>query len=203
MWTEAVGPITLPTSWGDVKAFGFSDFSSNSTHVAILIDDYKRDDVLTRVQSACLFGHVFFGLDCDCRSQLDASMQTMVRAGGGIVIYLAQEGRGIGLHKKIMAMKLQEELNVDTVDAYAKLGLASDHRDYGDAVTILQFLNIRTVRLLTNSPHKKNAFIEGGITVTQAIALEIPLTSHNRRELFAKRSKLGHELKLIDPDPLQ
>jgi 3,4-dihydroxy 2-butanone 4-phosphate synthase / GTP cyclohydrolase II len=125
MWNDISGPINLPTRWGEVRIFGFTDTLRGITQLALVMGMDFEKEVLVRVQSSCIFSEVFLGLDCDCRPQLEKSLQLMQESGGGIFIYLAQEGRGAGLHNKIMAIKLQQELTIDTVEAYHKLGLAS------------------------------------------------------------------------------
>ena len=191
MWTESVGPVTVPTGWGEARMYGFTDVPSGVTHLAMVVGQ-PLDNPLVRVQSACLFGQVFLGLDCDCRAQLEKSIQLMLERGGGVLLYLAQEGRGVGLHRKMQAMKLQQELAIDTVEAYEQLGLDRDGRDYTDAVAILGFLGFTQIRLLTNAPRKEKAFVDAGVAVTEVMGLETPLTAHNHGELVTKRTKLGH-----------
>lgn len=200
MWTEVVGPIVLPTSWGEARVYGFTDAAANVTHLAMAIGEDTTDKVLVRVQSACIFGQVFLGLDCDCRPQLEKSLQLMASGKGGILLYLAQEGRGVGLHKKMEAIKLQQELDIDTVEAFKRLGFEIDARQYADAIAILKFLNVRSIRLLTNAPSRARAFTEGGVTVSEVVPIEVPLTNHNQRELRVKQTKLGHQLRLEEED---
>lgn len=196
MWNAIAGPINLPTQWGNIRIFGFTDISRGVTQLALVMGSHFEKDVLVRVQSACIFGEVFGGLDCDCRPQLDKSLQLMQQSGGGILIYLAQEGRGAGLHSKIAAMKLQQDLGIDTVDAYHKLGLSADSRFYGDAATILKHLGITHVKLLTNSPHKEQFLSAEGIHIAEVIPLQTTVTRHNLPELITKLTKLGHKLNL-------
>lgn len=151
---------------------------------------------IVRMQSACIFGEVFGGLDCDCRQQLEKSIELMQTLGEGVFIYLAQEGRGAGLQNKIMAIKLQQDLEVDTVEAYHHLGLSSDSRDYSDAANILKYLGITRIKLLTNSPHKEQSLLMEGIDITEVIPLQPTVTQHNFPELITKLKKFGHRISL-------
>jgi 3,4-dihydroxy 2-butanone 4-phosphate synthase/GTP cyclohydrolase II len=139
-------------------------------------------------------GHVFHSVRCDCGGQLDAAMQMIQKAGKGAVVYLRQEGRGIGLHNKLRAYQLQDE-GLDTVEANQKLGLPVDRRDYGVGAQIIRDLGLRQLRILTNNPKKVNRLEVYGMKITEQLPIEIPPTEHNRDYLRAKRDKMGHKLR--------
>ena len=173
---------------------GFRSLVDDKHHFALVKGDVAgADDVLVRVHSECLTGDVFHSLRCDCGQQLEDALSKIEDEGRGVVLYLAQEGRGIGLLNKLRAYKLQEE-GLDTVDANLKLGLPADLRDYGIGAQILVDLGLSSIRLLTNNP-KKIVGLEGyGLRVTDQVPIQPPATEHNRDYLRAKREKLGHLL---------
>ncbi len=160
-------------------------------HVAMVLGDVTGDDVLTRVHSSCFTGEVLHSLRCDCRAQLDAALEKIGREGRGVVSYLVQEGRGIGLGNKIKAYALQDH-GKDTVEANLALGFEPDSRHYDLAAAMLKDLGVRSVRLMTNNPAKRRGLEEAGIVVATLEAHHVGLTEHNAQYLEAKREKMGH-----------
>jgi 3,4-dihydroxy 2-butanone 4-phosphate synthase / GTP cyclohydrolase II len=191
---ERVVETGMPTLFGDFTAVGFRSLVDSKHHVALVKGEVDgEEDVLVRVHSECLTGDVFHSLRCDCGQQLESALAQIEEEGRGVLLYLAQEGRGIGLLNKLRAYKLQED-GLDTVDANLQLGLPPDLRDYGIGAQILVDLGISSMRLLTNNP-KKIVGLEGyGLRVTGNIPLQHPATAHNRDYLRAKRDRLGHML---------
>jgi 3,4-dihydroxy 2-butanone 4-phosphate synthase/GTP cyclohydrolase II len=191
---ERVVEARLPTEFGEFNVVGFRSMVDDKHHVAMVKGEVAgEDDVLVRVHSECLTGDVFHSLRCDCGQQLEAALELIEAEGRGVLLYLAQEGRGIGLLNKLRAYKLQEE-GLDTVDANLELGLPADLRDYGIGAQILVDLGLTSIRLLTNNP-KKIVGLEGyGLRVTDQLPLAHQATEHNREYLRAKRDRLGHLL---------
>ncbi|HEX4760108.1 MAG TPA: bifunctional 3,4-dihydroxy-2-butanone-4-phosphate synthase/GTP cyclohydrolase II [Thermoleophilaceae bacterium] len=191
---ERVVETRLPTKFGDFSVVGFRTLVDDKHHVAMVKGEVSgEDDVLVRVHSECLTGDVFHSLRCDCGQQLEDALLRIEEEGRGVLLYLAQEGRGIGLLNKLRAYKLQEE-GRDTVDANLELGLPADLRDYGIGAQILVDLGLSSIRLLTNNP-KKIVGLEGyGLRVTDQIPIEHVANEHNRDYLKAKKDKLGHLL---------
>jgi len=191
---ERVVEARLPTELGEFGAVGFRSLVDGKHHVAMVKGEVAgREDVLVRVHSECLTGDVFHSLRCDCGQQLEDALQRIEAEGQGVLLYLSQEGRGIGLLNKLRAYRLQEE-GLDTVDANIELGLPADLRDYGIGAQILVDLGLTSIRLLTNNP-KKIVGLEGyGLRVTDQLPIEHPATEHNRDYLRAKRDRLGHLL---------
>jgi 3,4-dihydroxy 2-butanone 4-phosphate synthase/GTP cyclohydrolase II len=191
---ERVVETRLPTDFGDFQAVGFRSLVDGKHHIAMVKGDVENnDDVLVRVHSECLTGDVFHSQRCDCGLQLETALASIEAEGLGVLLYLAQEGRGIGLLNKLKAYKLQED-GLDTVDANLELGLPADLRDYGIGAQILVDLGLTTIRLLTNNP-KKIVGLEGyGLRVTDQLPIAMPASAHNRDYLRAKRDKLGHLL---------
>jgi 3,4-dihydroxy 2-butanone 4-phosphate synthase / GTP cyclohydrolase II len=191
---ERVVETQLPTDFGDFTAVGFRSLVDEKHHVAMVkgvVDG--MEDVLVRVHSECLTGDVFHSQRCDCGQQLEDALQRIEEEGRGVLLYLAQEGRGIGLLNKLRAYKLQEE-GLDTVDANLELGLPADLRDYGIGAQILVDLGLTSIRLLTNNP-KKIIGLEGyGLRVTDQLPIEHHPNTHNREYLRAKRDRMGHLL---------
>ncbi|MCS6841658.1 MAG: bifunctional 3,4-dihydroxy-2-butanone-4-phosphate synthase/GTP cyclohydrolase II [Roseiflexus sp.] len=192
-----VGRATLPTVWGVFQAVSYESLYDPSESIALVMGDVQRDEpVLVRVHSECLTGDVFGSLRCDCGAQLRAAMQRIARAGRGVLLYLRQEGRGIGLHNKLRAYALQEQ-GADTVEANIQLGFPADLRDYGIGAQILIDLGVRRLRLLTNNPKKLHGLQGYGLEIVEQIPLVTPPTPFNRRYLQTKREKLGHLLEVV------
>ena len=191
---ERVVEAQLPTTFGDFSVVGFRSLVDEKHHVAMVKGEVDgQNDVLVRVHSECLTGDVFHSLRCDCGQQLEDALARIEQEGRGVLLYLAQEGRGIGLLNKLRAYKLQEE-GRDTVDANLELGLPADLRDYGIGAQILVDLGLSSIRLLTNNP-KKIVGLEGyGLRVTDQVPIEHQANSHNEAYLRAKKEKLGHLL---------
>jgi 3,4-dihydroxy 2-butanone 4-phosphate synthase/GTP cyclohydrolase II len=191
---ERITTVRLPTDYGDFTAVAFRERMTGKHHVALVKGDVDgEEDVLVRVHSECLTGDVFHSLRCDCGEQLDQALRRIAAEERGVLLYMAQEGRGIGLLNKLRSYELQEN-GLDTVDANIELGFAPDMRDYGIGNQILAELGLSTIRILTNNP-KKIIGIEGfGITVVEQIPIETEPTAENLRYLATKRDKLGHKL---------
>ncbi len=193
---ERVVTVNMPTEYGDFKLVGFKELLNNNEHIALIKGEWKEDDeVLVRVHSSCVTGDVFGSCRCDCGAQLHAAMQAIETAGQGVILYMNQEGRGIGLMNKLKAYELQEQ-GYDTVDANIKLGFKMDERDYGVGAQILRKLGISKIKLLSNNPKKRAGLIGYGLTITQTIAIEIPSNPHNEKYLLTKKEKMGHLLNL-------
>lgn len=182
----------LPTQWGDFDMHGFEDAASDKEHVVLTMGDVSDGvPVLARIHSECLTGDSLFSMRCDCGSQLQSAMQAIAEEGRGALLYLRQEGRGIGLLNKIRAYKLQDE-GADTVQANEALGFGADLRDYSVCAPMFSHLGIDKVRLMTNNPRKLEAVEAMGITITERLALRTGDNAHNERYLATKAGKLGH-----------
>ncbi len=194
---KRVASARLPTEYGEFSLYAFENQVDKQTHVALVCGDIgDGEDVLVRVHSQCLTGDVFHSARCDCGPQLDTAMKRIAAEGRGVLLYLHQEGRGIGLANKIRAYELQDE-GFDTVEANERLGFKADQRDYGMGVQILRDLGIRSMRLLSNNP-RKLVGIEGyGLSVNEWLPLEIPPSESTRRYLKTKKEKLGHKLSSV------
>ena len=194
---KRVATAKMPTEYGEFRVFAFENVLDRQTHIALVcgeIGDGK--DVLVRVHSQCLTGDVLGSIRCDCGAQLETAMQRIAAEGRGVLLYLHQEGRGIGLANKIRAYELQDE-GFDTVEANERLGFKADQRDYGMGVQILRELGIRTMRLLSNNPRKLVGVQGYGLTVNEWLPLEIPASESTRRYLKTKKDKLGHKLSSV------
>jgi 3,4-dihydroxy 2-butanone 4-phosphate synthase/GTP cyclohydrolase II len=191
---ERIVSTKLPTTFGDFNAVGYRSLVDDKHHVAMVKGEVAGEqDVLVRVHSECLTGDVFHSLRCDCGEQLESALATIENEGRGVLLYLSQEGRGIGLLNKLRAYKLQEE-GLDTVDANLQLGLPADLRDYGIGAQILGDLGLTSIRILTNNP-KKIIGLEGyGLSVTEQVPIRSVPNPHNESYLEAKRAKMGHAL---------
>jgi 3,4-dihydroxy 2-butanone 4-phosphate synthase / GTP cyclohydrolase II len=199
MRTEAlvrrVATAALPTDHGEFRVTAFESGLDKETHVALVKGEIgDGENVLVRVHSRCLTGDVFHSARCDCGAQLDAAMTRIENEGRGILLYLNQEGRGIGLANKIRAYELQEQ-GLDTVEANERLGFKADQRDYGIGVQILKDLGVRSMRLLSNNPRKLVGLEGYGLSVAEWLPLEIAPSEHSARYLRTKRDKLGHKLR--------
>ena len=192
-----VASAALPTEHGDFRVIAFESAIDRETHVALVKGEIgDGQNVLVRVHSRCLTGDVFHSARCDCGLQLDAAMEKIAAEGRGVLLYLNQEGRGIGLSNKIRAYELQDQ-GLDTVEANERLGFKADQRDYGIGVQILKDLGVRSMRLLSNNP-RKLVGIEGyQLSVVDWIPLEIPASDSTRRYLTTKKQKLGHKLTSV------
>ncbi len=191
---ERTTSVRLPTAHGDFQAIAFREKLSGKHHIALVRGDVEGgENVLVRVHSECLTGDVFHSLRCDCGEQLDQALTQLAAEERGVLLYMTQEGRGIGLLNKLKAYELQEE-GLDTVEANLQLGLPADAREYGIGNQILADLGLTTIRILTNNP-KKLTGIEGfGLTVVEQVPIETTPTEENRHYLEVKRDKLGHRL---------
>jgi 3,4-dihydroxy 2-butanone 4-phosphate synthase/GTP cyclohydrolase II len=194
---KRVASAKMPTDHGDFRVHAFENQVDHQTHVALVrgeIGDGK--DVLVRVHSSCLTGDGLHSIRCDCGAQLDVAMRMIAAEGRGVLLYLNQEGRGIGLANKIRAYELQDE-GFDTVEANERLGFKADQRDYGMGVQILRELGVRTMRLLSNNP-RKLVGVEGyGLSINEWLPLEIPASDSTRRYLRTKKEKMGHKLSSV------
>ena len=192
-----VANADMPTEHGPFRIHAYENILDNETHIALVRGDISNGkDVLVRVHSKCLTGDVFHSARCDCGAQLDAAMARISTEGRGVLLYLNQEGRGIGLANKIRAYALQDE-GLDTVEANERLGFKPDQRDYGIGAQILSDLGIRTMRLLTNNPRKFVGLQGYGLAVSDAVPLEIPASDSTRKYLKTKKDKLGHRLSSV------
>jgi 3,4-dihydroxy 2-butanone 4-phosphate synthase/GTP cyclohydrolase II len=191
---ERVVATALPTAFGDFSAVGYRSLVDNKHHVALVKGDVAgKEDVLVRVHSECLTGDVFHSLRCDCGEQLEHALAMIENEGQGVLLYLSQEGRGIGLLNKLRAYKLQEE-GLDTVEANLRLGLPADLRDYGIGAQILRDLGLTTIRILTNNPKKIVGLSGYGLAVADQVPIQAVPNPHNEGYLRAKKDKLGHIL---------
>src|ERR671938_313056 len=202
---ERMTSVRLPTAYGEFVAIAFREKLTGKHHVALVRGDVDgAENVLVRVHSECLTGDVFHSLRCDCGEQLETALQRIAAEDNGVLLYMAQEGRGIGLLNKLKAYELQEG-GLDTVEANLELGFAADAREWGIGNQILADLGLSTIRILTNNP-KKISGLEGfGLTVVEQVPIEVEPNDENRRYLAAKREKLGHRLhhqglRLTDPE---
>jgi 3,4-dihydroxy 2-butanone 4-phosphate synthase/GTP cyclohydrolase II len=189
-----IAKAELPTDHGPFTIHAYESALDGQTHVALVRGEIGHGkDVMVRVHSKCLTGDVLHSLRCDCGAQLDAAMEQIAKEGRGILLYLNQEGRGIGLANKIRAYELQDQ-GLDTVEANEKLGFKPDQRDYGIGAQILRDLGVHTMRLLTNNPRKFVGLEGYGLSVSESLPLEVAPTEFTRRYLKTKKDKLGHKL---------
>jgi 3,4-dihydroxy 2-butanone 4-phosphate synthase / GTP cyclohydrolase II len=186
--------IPLPTDFGEFQLYAYTENGSTCPHLALVKGSIERlASVLVRIHSECMTGEVFASQRCDCGAQLTAGMREIEREGAGVLVYLRQEGRGIGLLNKLHAYSIQDR-GLDTVDANLHLGFEPDLRDYSVAIEILEDLGVRAVRLLTNNPGKIAALERSSIRLAGRVPLEVPATANNRRYLETKRRRMGHLL---------
>ena len=193
---EKLVEVDMPTKHGNFKLSAFKQTTSGEEHLAITKGEWTEDEaVLVRVHSSCFTGDILDSLRCDCGSQLANALDQIEKEGKGVVLYMNQEGRGIGLVNKLQAYKLQEE-GYDTVEANLKLGFQADQRDYGIGAQILRNLGVRKMRLMTNNPKKRTGLIGYGLEIVENVAIEVDHNEHNEAYLKAKKNKLGHTLKM-------
>ncbi|GAB1255792.1 GTP cyclohydrolase II [Aurantivibrio plasticivorans] len=184
----------LPTPWGIFEMHGFEDTETDKEHIALTMGDVRGDEpVLARIHSECLTGDALFSLRCDCGAQLQAAMHRIAMEGRGVIFYLRQEGRGIGLLNKIKAYHLQDK-GADTVEANEQLGFGADMRDYSIVKFMVDHLEIDQIRLMTNNPRKVQALEELGVKVVERISHQTGRNPHNSKYLETKKGKLGHLL---------
>ena len=194
---KRVASADLPTDHGAFRAYAYESLIDGETHVAIVMGDIgKGTDILVRVHSRCLTGDVFHSSRCDCGRQLDVAMRLVASEGRGVLLYLNQEGRGIGLTNKIRAYELQDQ-GLDTVEANERLGFKPDQRDYGIGAQILGDLGVQTMRLLTNNPRKFVGLEGYGLSVVETVPLEVQASEFAQAYLKAKKDKLGHKLSSV------
>lgn len=193
--------VKLPTIYGDFTLHAFEERLTGDHHLALVKGEWEEDDpVLVRVHSSCMTGDIFGSKRCDCGEQLHQALLKVEKEGQGVVLYMNQEGRGIGLVNKLKAYKLQEE-GMDTVEANEALGFKPDHRDYGVGAQILRSLNVTKLRLMTNNPVKRVGLKSFGLEMVERVPIEVGAYPENVRYLKTKRDKMGHELHLDDIDP--
>lgn len=192
--------VEMPTEYGDFQLHLYTQKTTGEKHIALVKGSWDKDEpVLVRVHSSCVTGDIFGSCRCDCGPQLHSAMQKVEDAGQGVVVYMNQEGRGIGLLNKLKAYKLQEQ-GLDTVEANLKLGFKMDERDYGVGAQILRDLGVTKMKLMTNNPKKRTGLVGYGLEITEISPLEVKANKHNMRYLQTKRDKMGHSLKLDDKD---
>jgi|TARA_Y100000996_G_scaffold106170_1_gene77922 GTP cyclohydrolase II len=196
MTIQKKAEANLPTHWGDFSVIAYEDEKNAEEHLLLYMGELANDSLL-RIHSQCLTGDTLYSLKCDCGSQLAMALEKIASEGKGMIIYMAQEGRGIGLVNKIRAYELQDK-GMDTVEANEALGFAADERDYSYCKEILSSVNIESVRLMTNNPRKINGLEDVGIKVTERVAIQVDPNKHNEDYLKVKADKLGHMMKSSD-----
>ncbi len=188
--------IQLPTEYGNFELVHFSQNTDGKEHLALVKGEWEKDEpILVRVHSSCMTGDIFGSCRCDCGPQLHTAMKMVEEAGKGVILYMNQEGRGIGLLNKLKAYKLQEE-GYDTLEANFKLGFKGDQRDYGIGAQILRKLGVTKMKLMSNNPQKRTGLIGYGLEIVENVSLEIEANVHNKSYLETKRDKMGHTLKI-------
>jgi 3,4-dihydroxy 2-butanone 4-phosphate synthase/GTP cyclohydrolase II len=191
---EEIVRVDMPTKYGDFKLVAFREKNSTNEHLALLKGKWEKDEpVLVRVHSSCFTGDMLGSLRCDCGEQLHKAMQMVEKEGKGAILYMSQEGRGIGLLNKLKAYRLQEQ-GMDTVEANLHLGFQMDQRDYGIGAQMLRYLGITKLRLLSNNPRKRVGLIGYGLEVVDTIPIQVASNPHNEKYLQTKRDKLGHTM---------
>jgi 3,4-dihydroxy 2-butanone 4-phosphate synthase/GTP cyclohydrolase II len=193
---EKVVDVHMPTEWGEFQLHAYKDKSNDMDHLALVKGTWEKDEaILVRVHSSCLTGDIFGSCRCDCGAQLHSAMEEIEKEGKGVIVYMNQEGRGIGLVNKLKAYKLQEG-GMDTMEANIELGFKADGRDYGIGAQILRELKVNKMKLMSNNPQKRTGLIGYGLEIVENISLEIPSNVHNAKYLRTKRDKMGHSLKI-------
>lgn len=188
--------VDMPTEWGDFKLVAFKQTTNDQTHLALVKGTWDKDEeILVRVHSSCVTGDIFGSCRCDCGDQLHSAMKMVNDAGKGVVVYMNQEGRGIGLLNKLRAYELQEK-GMDTVEANLALGFDMDQRDYGIGAQILRDLGVSKMKLMSNNPKKRTGLIGYGLEIVDTVGIEIKANDHNRFYLQTKRDKMGHSIKV-------
>jgi 3,4-dihydroxy 2-butanone 4-phosphate synthase/GTP cyclohydrolase II len=191
--------VDMPTEWGNFELIAFEQTNTKEIHMALIKGKWDKDEpVLVRVHSSCVTGDIFGSCRCDCGPQLHKAMEIVEKEGKGVVLYMNQEGRGIGLINKLKAYKLQEE-GMDTVQANLALGFPMDKRDYGVGAQILRDLGISKIRLITNNPTKRAGLLGYGLEIVETVSLEITSNPHNEVYLQTKRDKMGHQILAKNP----
>ena len=190
--------VVLPTEYGDFKMKAYKQTTNDQLHLAIYKGEWEaNDEILVRVHSSCMTGDIFGSCRCDCGPQLEQALTQIEKEGKGVLVYMNQEGRGIGLLNKLKAYELQEK-GRDTVEANTELGFNADDRDYGVGAQILRAMNISKVKLLSNNPKKRVGLMGYGIEIVESVTIEIVSNKHNKLYLKTKRDKMGHSLKNLD-----
>ena len=186
--------VAMPTKYGNFELIAYKQINTGEVHLAIKKGDWvEGEPVLVRVHSSCITGDILGSLRCDCGDQLHHAMQQIEAEGKGLILYMNQEGRGIGILNKLKAYKLQEQ-GFDTVEANLELGFGMDERDYGVGAQILRHLGITKIKLMSNNPRKRAGLLGYGLEVVETIQIEIQPNSHNEKYLLTKRDKLGHDI---------
>lgn len=188
--------VKMPTEVGDFDLVAYKQITNEMDHLALVKGTWEKDEpILVRVHSSCMTGDIFGSCRCDCGPQLQKAMEMIEAAGKGVIVYMNQEGRGIGLLNKLKAYKLQEE-GRDTVEANIELGFQADQRDYGVGAQILRDLGVSKIKLMSNNPKKRTGLIGYGLEITENVSIEIESNKHNKNYLETKRDKMGHSLKM-------
>lgn len=198
-----IAEVTLPTRWASFRLLGFEALHFNArlgtkrleSALALVLGDIHSSPPVVRIHSQCTTGEIFQSLRCDCHDQLHLAMRVIAEQGAGILLYEHQEGRGIGLMEKLRAYELQDR-GLDTIEANLRLGHVVDARDYALATAILSFLNVRSLRLMTNNPEKVHAVLSSGIEIVERLNADVPCDPHTTRYLATKREKMGHFLNM-------
>jgi 3,4-dihydroxy 2-butanone 4-phosphate synthase/GTP cyclohydrolase II len=189
-----IDEVDMPTEHGHFTLVAYNQITTDETHLALVKGKWEEgEEVLVRVHSSCVTGDIFGSCRCDCGSQLHKAMEIVEKEGKGVILYMNQEGRGIGLVNKLKAYKLQQE-GLDTVEANLKLGFKMDNRDYGIGAQILRNLGVRKIKLISNNPAKRNGLGGYGLEIVDRVPLEIEPNKHNEKYLKTKRDRMGHDI---------
>ena len=189
--------VNMPTAFGQFKLIPFKQISNGLEHVALIKGEWEKDEpILVRVHSSCITGDIFGSMRCECGEQLHKAMQLIEKEGKGVIVYMNQEGRGIGLMNKIKAYKLQEE-GLDTVDANLHLGFNADERDYGVGAQILREVGVSKIKLMSNNPVKRIGLEAYGLSIIENVPIEVAPNQHNEFYMQTKKERMGHNLKYV------